>query len=161
MQCRCGRAGRPARLFYIIPVIADSFGLQGGPRGADPMNWYYVKIALGNFFWRVFLFVGLGSSLVFLFYRFVLFSNEKEKAMCCMWAGTKSMTPIRFATGQAEKITEGLAQRKGKKDRGNFAKYLFNHSKIHFAKWLGFLPWGVWGHLASRRPRVSLIVGSL
>ena len=54
-----------------------------------------------------------------------------------MWVGTKSMTPIRFATGQAEKITEGLAQGKGKKDRGSFNKCLKNQI-ISFIKTAGF-----------------------
>jgi len=45
---------------------------------------------LGNFFGRVFLFVGLGSSLIFSFYRFIYISIENKKAMCCMWVGQKA-----------------------------------------------------------------------
>ena len=72
-------SGTAARLFYIIPVIVDSFGLQGEPRGADPMNLYYVKIAWGNFFWRVFLYVGLGSSLIFYFTASFMFQMKIKK----------------------------------------------------------------------------------
>ena len=50
--------------------------------------------------------------------------------------GTKSMT---------EKITEGLAQGKGKKDRESFNKYLYNQS-ISFIKTAGFFD--LWGVLA-------------
>jgi len=65
---------------------------------------HYVNIALGNFLWQGFLFFGTGAALCFFFYRrcfmmgwisgwqLFLFSIEKEKAMCCMSVGTKSMT---------------------------------------------------------------------
>ena len=63
---------------------------------------HYVNIALGNFLWQAFLYVGVGSSLLFLFLRecslmermqglriVFVFSIEKEKAMCCKRAGQK------------------------------------------------------------------------
>jgi hypothetical protein len=66
----------------------------------------------------------------FLQLNFQLKKKNKTKVLHCGWDKKPDRKNCR---------RDGV--RKGKKDRGNFAKYLFNHSQIHFAKWLVFLPW--------------------
>jgi hypothetical protein len=58
----------------------------------------------------------MGSSLLF----YTALKQLEKKAMCCMWAGTKSMT---------EKITEGTACGRAKKT-GVFGKIPFKYNLL-------------------------------
>jgi hypothetical protein len=53
---------------------------------------HYVNIALGNFLWQGFLYVGSGQLFGFGFSPLKFQIKKKTKPMCCMRVGSKSMT---------------------------------------------------------------------
>jgi hypothetical protein len=123
------------RLFNIITLMTDSFDSVVAFAGLFH-KVYYVNIAWGCFSWRVFLFRGLGGSLILGFYYNYQISIKSPKTMCRKWVDTKSMTG---------KTTEGLASG-GAKKTGEVLINTFKKSiKYHLLKRLDFCPVGCVG----------------
>jgi hypothetical protein len=95
-------------------------------RQAVSIMAHYVKLLRGRFSWRAFCFLGR-----WLFDICFTVKSEvlKQLAMCRRGEDKK----------HDRKMAEGLAARKGKKDRGYAANTIID--MISFATYLGFLPW--------------------
>jgi len=98
-------------------------------------NVHYVNIAWGFIFWSCLFVCRVGTALWILLFTLKINLISKSKIQCAVWAtATKSMTKNK---------TEGAGMRKGKKDRGNFAKYrLIILKSILQSGWI-FCPVGV------------------
>ena len=99
-------------------------------------NWYYVNIALGNFYWHIFLFVCPGSFLFFAFKPLKFSYSIKRK---------NNILHVCRHKKYDDKNYRRDGERKGKKDRGSFVKYRLNSfNNILQSGWV-FCPVGLWG----------------